>query len=114
MIKYIVKEKEKVVVAIIDNCSLDAVQKIFKRVPSIGDLSTNSTDSVEALDLDIAIMPSKFVGVAKCDNEDNFDEAKGKELAASRAKEKYHRCLKRTVNNWVNKQRKKLNNVEMK
>lgn len=113
MIKYIVKEESKVVVAIIDDCALDAVQKILKRMPRT-DYNEDDTKLFNKLDLEEAIMPKKFTAVVKCHEEDVFDEATGKKIAAKRVKEKYHNCLKRTVNNWVEKQRKKLNNIEMK
>lgn len=121
MINYIVKEEDKVVVAIISDSSLDAVNKILKRMSSINGLVAEvltedevGVNILDVFDLNSAIMPNKFVGVAKCCEQDEFDVEVGKKVAASKAKEKYHRCLKRKVNTWVNNRMKQLNNVLIK
>ena len=40
-----------------------------------------------------ALMPTKFVGIAKCSTEDVFDEHIGRLLAFNRAKSKYDKAL---------------------
>lgn len=47
-------------------------------------------------------MPDRFVGVATCDENDEWDEEVGKSIAFSRAKYKLHNSFFKRANTFVN------------
>jgi len=51
---------------------------------------------------DILRMPDRFVGVATCDENDEWDEEIGKAIAFSRAKYKLHNSFFKRANTFVN------------
>lgn len=51
---------------------------------------------------DILRMPDRFVGVATCDENDEWDEEIGKSIAFSRAKYKLHNSFFKRANTFVN------------
>lgn len=51
---------------------------------------------------DILKMPDRFVGVATCDENDEWDEEIGKAIAFSRAKYKLHNSFFKRANTFVN------------
>lgn len=78
--KYIVNKEKRTVVCILSNCSEDvlkAIDKSFRKI-FISDLYIND----------------KYVGVAKCSPEDEWDEKIGKRLAFSRAYAEYRGAIK--------------------
>lgn len=115
MIKYNINEKKGVVVAMIEQCEFDAIHKVMKRYPPLKEIELNDRTDVEDLyerfNLYDLRMPHKFVGVAKCNDEDTFDEEVGVKLAGDRVKEKYNKTLNRLINNWVDKMEKQLRTV---
>lgn len=86
--KFIVQSEKKMVICILENTKFDAREFIddFKN----GD-PTCLTNYI--YDRKLVTMPNKFIGIAKCADEDEFDEEFGKRLAFHRAKEKRDKCL---------------------
>lgn len=83
--KYIVKENEGIVVAIIDDCKEDFLRFFVRNFPQEYQQSARLFATVG----NKAFLRHKYVGVAKCAKEDIFDVEKGKKLAAKRAILKY-------------------------
>lgn len=79
--KYIVNKEKRTVVCILSNCSRDvskAIDKYFREIMILFDVNIND----------------KYVGVAKCSPEDEWDEKIGKKLAFSRAYAEYRGAIK--------------------
>lgn len=90
--KYFVNKDKRTVVCVIscdEFAALDFVEK-DKRV-----LLTNYDGLKDCL------MPTRFVGVAKCSELDEFDEQYGRDLAFYRAKAKYDIAFTRRVTNVI-------------
>ena len=78
--KYIVNKEKRTVVCVLSDCSRDALKAIDK-----------SFKEIFVYDLYIN---DKYVGVAKCSPEDEWDEKIGKRLAFSRAYAEYRGAIK--------------------
>lgn len=86
---YKVNRKNDVCTAIICDCELDALNEFYKQTQF--DIALKRPD--------LFLMDDKFIGTAKCDPLDEFDEKIGKNLAFQRAYEKYVRQKKRILFN---------------
>ena len=109
LVKYIINEENKVVVAVIDDCAMDLIDYLSNVIPNsepvFQALMNLKKDSTLLLD-------SPYKGKAKCAPEDTFDLEYGKKLAARRAQEKYEnaklRLLKSIVENFTSKVQKEV------
>ena len=95
-IRYIVNEKDRIVVAILNNCKRDAINAANAWT------GTNTWDCYNRIDLCVRydnkyLIPDKFTGIAKCSDEDTWDEAIGKQIARDRVLNKYHKSLNKAV-----------------
>ena len=83
--KYIVKEDEKVVVAIMEDTRDDVIDFLFGK--------KNHVKYVEPsfMTIDTLTLKDQYIGVAKCNDVDIFDVEKGKKLAKTRARVKHDR-----------------------
>ncbi len=77
--KYYINEEKRTVVCIINSRPYDALDFVYK-----SGLNFNAREENR-----IRLLPTRFVGVAKCAPEDTYDEHIGKLIAFDRAKEKY-------------------------
>ena len=84
---YKINRKNDVCTAIICDCELDALNEFYKQTQF--DVALKRPD--------LFLMDDKFVGTAKCNPLDEFDEKTGKNLAFQRAYEKYVRQKKRIL-----------------
>lgn len=86
--KYYVNREKKTVVAVITDCKDDLCDYVESHMKRDGNqmlwLSYASGGGIDKL-----YLRDKYVGTARCDDEDNFDEEKGKKLAVQRASLKY-------------------------
>jgi len=111
MIKYIVNEEKKVVVAKFEKNYKDAKDKYMwkkliaayidnvLRKGGLGDINLIAFWIIDnALDV-----TSSFYSVAKCAPGDTFDVKKGKELAKKRLLKKYYNAQKKVVKYYVNR-----------
>jgi hypothetical protein len=95
-IRYIVNEKDRIVVAILNNCSRDAIHAANAWTGS------NTWDCHNRIDVCVHydnkyLIPDKFTGIAKCSTEDAWDENVGKQIARDRVLNKYHKSLNKAV-----------------
>ena len=91
-VQYVVDKKNRVVIATIDDCRWDAVDKINKK------FIHQATSKMEILPLSSdMLMPNRFKAVARCCPEDEWDENVGKRLACERLTEKYEKSLNRRM-----------------
>ena len=77
--KYYVNEDKRTVVCVIQSRKLDAVNFMEK----------TGFEFLQFSDKAMQVMPTRFVGVARCSPEDKYDEHIGRLIAFDRAKEKY-------------------------
>lgn len=86
-ITYNINEKERIVVCIIRSTGGEAVDRIARA----SGYSMN-------FDNDKYRIPTSHVGIAKCAQEDTWDEETGKHLARERALNKYYGDIKTSIN----------------
>lgn len=84
MIKYIIIPEKRAVVAILRYTEADAYMRIDK--------ITSDTDFVHA-NYDKYLMPKEFKATVYCDERDEFDIDKGKQLARERVMKRYYYSL---------------------
>lgn len=95
-IRYIVNEKDRIVVAIIDNCKRDAVMAANAWT---GSDIWNCTNRVQ-VDVRYSnkyLIPDKFNGIAHCSVDDEWNEETGKKIARDRVLNKYHKSLNKAI-----------------
>ena len=98
MIKYIINEEKKVVVAKFEKDYKGAKDKyVWKK------LIAAHIDNVLRIIDNVLDETSSFYSVAKCAPGDTFDVKKGKELAKKRLLKKYYRAQKKIVQYYVNR-----------
>lgn len=95
-IHYIVNEKERMVIALLKNTKRDAISAANVWTGADNWESKNRIDFVVHADKKY-LMPDKFTGIARCDDEDEWNEEIGKQIARNRVLDKYHRSLNKVV-----------------
>lgn len=85
--EYYVNKDKRVIVCVIKNSTYNALDFVSKSGLHFSMREENY----------IRLMPTRFVGRAKCAPEDTFDEHTGKLIAFDRAKEKYDLSFIRAV-----------------
>lgn len=95
-IRYIVNEKDRVVVALLEHTKRDAVQAANSwtgadiwNAPSRIDMHVHCDKKY--------LMPDKFTGVARCNPDDEWNEEIGKQIARDRVLNNYHKSLNKAV-----------------
>lgn len=91
-VKFFVDRENKVVVATIIGCRYDAIDKINSLISNVS--------SYEYLDVYFKsklLMNDTYKAVAKCDDEDEFDEEIGKKIAMDKLTERYHKSLNNRI-----------------
>ena len=88
--KYIVKEEEKMVIAIIEDTEFD-VMNYIKAVND--DLFLFGNDMYNKL-----LLNNTYKGIAKCHPDDEFDVEKGKKIAKARAVFKHDSAFNKKLN----------------
>lgn len=88
--QYCVNEEKRTVVATVVDCECDVIRKVRRKL-------NNRFGESFLFHGDKSYLPEKFVGRAKCCDEDVFDAEYGRRLAASRAMDKYLRAVNREI-----------------
>lgn len=96
--KYYVNREKKTVVAVIRDCKDDLCDYVESHLKRDGNqmLVLSFGGGMDKL-----YLKDKYVGTARCDDEDNFDEEKGKKLAAQRASLKYEEDRSRKMSSFA-------------
>jgi hypothetical protein len=99
-VNYIVDETNGVVVAEIDGCRYDAIEELNNRfIPNV------TSGIMVAWDFNNRkfLMKDKYRAVAKCHEEDTWDEDFGKRVACAKLTDVYHRSMNKRFNLFVAK-----------
>jgi len=107
MFKYYVNEEKKVVVAIAENCTNLAIQKILRKYPV-----SRSALLADENYFNKAFMHDTYSAKAKCDPNDEFDVEFGKKLAKKRLEEKLEKYTKAAIERWKKQQIKLMNLIQ--
>lgn len=99
-VKYIVDEKNGIVVAEIDGCRYDAIHELNNRfIPNV----TSGID----VDWDFGnrkfLMKDKYRAIARCHEDDTWNEEFGKRVACAKLTDVYHRSMNKRLNLFVTK-----------
>ena len=99
-VKYIVDEKNRIVVAEIEGCRHDAIDELNNRfIP-------NATSGINVM-WDYGnpkfLMKNKYRAVAKCYEEDTWDAEFGKRVACAKLTDVYHRSMNKRLQLFVTK-----------
>lgn len=100
--KKIINEEKGTVTMILTGCKNDAVNAIQKRTKVMME---------DDKDLDLALMPDKFVAVVKCDPSDKFDAKVGADKAAHRVMVKHQKAFNNAIKRWQDGMVKQIANV---
>lgn len=99
-VKYIVDEKNGIVVAEINECRYDAIEELNNRfIPNVTSGIAVSWDFGNPKFL----MKNKYRAVARCHEEDTWDEEFGKRVACAKLTDVYHRSMNKRLNLFVTK-----------
>ena len=114
--RYIIDKKNRVVVCIIENTS-----KLFTNFVQENLIISSWCDDCWTLKHSSGIygsrlenqlkMPNKFIGVARCSEEDEWNEKLGKLIAFSRAKDNLNKSFIKRANTYINYIDKAANNA---
>lgn len=103
--RFVVNEEKKTVVCIYENCSCDFINFINNNCK----LEPFGCNNFSVSLFQKMFMPNKFIGVAVCGPDDEWDEKTGRLIAFSRMKDKLNKSFfKRaqtyieTVDKWLN------------
>ena len=89
---FIVKKDEGKVICIIDDVKYDAYDYFNHCTPF----------SCAYYDIQNVQIPDRFVGIATCSKDDEWDEHIGRVIAYNRALKKYSKCFFKAINRLVN------------
>lgn len=99
-VKYIVDEKNGIVVAEIDGCRYDAIEELNRRfIPNV----TSGIDIVWNYGNHKFLMKDKYRAIAKCHKDDTWDAEFGKRIACAKLTDVYHRSMNKRLNLFVSK-----------
>lgn len=114
MVKHFEDREKGWVYAIAEGCKFDAIKKIVKRNPYLSDLDDvwatyvdlDTSEVSQKLDygLSKALMPDKFVAIAKCHPDDEYSFEKGREIADEKLQEKFKKSQDAAINRWCKHQ----------
>lgn len=105
--KFIVKPEERMVICVIDNDVSDMLLNFIQDEASFKDIEIYSFH-----DFDQKLrMPHSFMGKAVCAPEDEWDEALGRKIAYSRAKNKLYTSFFKRANLYIQTVDKRLGNM---
>ena len=108
-VNYIIDEKNGVVVAEIDECRHDAIDELNNRfIPNV----TSGIHVVWNYENPKFMMKNKYRAVAKCHEEDTWDEEFGKRVACAKLTDVYHRSMNKRLNLFVTKFSRIVDEVE--
>ncbi len=105
MVKIHVNEKQKVVVAVLEDCRLDAYNQLERSIPF--DYFPDSLLSDETSD-----MPETIKAVARCHPDDKFDVEVGKKIAVDKVMVKYTNSYNKALTRVQTKIGKLVNQIE--
>ena len=96
--KFFVDEEKRTVVCVIEN-----TRNAFTDFINYNHLWDDSRDPVPPIHNDRSLrMPARFVGIAKCREGDEWNEALGKKIAYMKARHKFHTSFFKRANRYVN------------
>lgn len=104
-IKYIVNEEKRTVVAVAVGCQRDALDELLKSdytAKVLLAINFGDMNSVPVIDKDL-IMSDKFIGVAHCHPEDEFDFEVGRKIATRKLHKSYNKAKRNIVKNFINR-----------
>lgn len=97
-VKYVVVEKKKMVIAMLENTTYDAINRINKELYHTG------------VDVDYyspkVMMAPKYSGTAKCHGDDSFSVEEGKRIAREKCIRNYNRAMDRRMEHFYNEMQK--------
>ena len=95
-VEYKVHPEHGIVIATICGCRADAIA-YFNKQFLVQTTSQLELDYFWNWDVKKAAMPDSFKAIARCHEEDTFDEETGKRIALSKLTKKYHNALCKRV-----------------
>lgn len=101
-IRYVVNKEKRTCVALLENIEFDAINKINKMCLKDARFTDCANMYAYVCRDSKYVMPNKFVGVAKCSSEDNWDEEVGKRVAREKLLDKYHNELDKQLLRFLN------------
>jgi len=104
-VKFYVNPETRKVVCVIDHVKFSVTDFIRKYTDYWGLMSW------ETVDEDKFYIPDRFVGIATCSDEDEWNEETGRLIAYKRAREKYDRSFFRAAQRFITYIGEKLNNA---
>lgn len=114
-IKYIVNEEKRTVVAVAIGCERDALDEILKSdytAKVLLAINFGDMNNVPIIDKEL-ILPDKFIGVAHCHPEDEFDFEVGKKIATRKLHKSYNKAKRNVVKNFANRVNRLSENLDI-
>ena len=105
--RHFINEDKKIVTTVLEGTESAARQMLIK-------LNANGLDEYISVWAHCSYMSDKFVGIAKCHPDDDFDIQKGIELSKIRALNKYYNALQKELINFANKMDQFIEKIDRK
>lgn len=102
-IKYVVNKEKRTCVALLEDTERDAIVKINKMCNKDARFAEHAAMFVYNWADSPYLIPNRFVGVAKCAVEDEWDEETGKAIAKDRLLTKYHKTINKQILNFLDR-----------
>lgn len=106
--KFIYQPEKKKVICVLEDTQRDCTKFFLNEFDHGEDIWTVFYSGHYAKDL---LMPNRFVGIATCADEDEYDEQTGRLLAYQRARLKYDTSFIKTSQRFLDKRDEELNNI---
>ena len=100
MARFIINSDKRKVVCILNNTAPMFLFYAQENLPITTFCDTGNEETSRLYNR--LLMPNKFVGIATCSTDDEFDVEKGKLVAFSRAKDKLHASFFKRANLYIN------------
>lgn len=97
-LEYFINEKERTITAILKNTEFDLEDKLLK----IYRTRENSASFIAPSTLKVAL-PSRFAATVRCNEQDEWDVEKGKQIALLKVREHYMKTMSKILIEHINK-----------
>lgn len=111
MIKFYENREKKVTTAVVDDCALDAINKITK-VLNGQNGGFPFADCVDVPFIESAKMNEKYTAVVECDDRDTYSVQVGKSEATKKVLENHNKAFKRAILRWQKRMLKFIKDVQ--
>ena len=99
--KFIVKPEDRIVICKLDSVNGASLQRLVERFAHACGDTMKVAPYIYGAKADTLDMPDSFTGIARCSEQDEWDEEKGKKIAFFRVKNKFYNSFFKRANKLI-------------